>query len=117
MLVRIYGTLIFLGSVSNWFISIGSYGLSMPETTYDAAEAAPAQLASALLEAALSRNESTPTPASSGLDEIDTVALHGGFRYGEITSIAGASGTGKTLVRLSFSSLQRSHEWFPLYLK
>ncbi|SLM35598.1 dna repair protein rad51 homolog 2 o35719 [Lasallia pustulata] len=72
----------------------------MPETTYDAAEAAPAQLASALLEAALSRNESTPTPASSGLDEIDTVALHGGFRYGEITSIAGASGTGKTLIVL-----------------
>ena len=89
----------------------------MPETTYGAADAAPAQLASALLEAALSRKESTPTPASSGLDEIDSVALHGGFRYGEVTSIAGVSGTGKTLVRLSFSSLQSSREWFPLYLK
>ncbi|KAL8996601.1 MAG: hypothetical protein Q9169_003940 [Polycauliona sp. 2 TL-2023] len=34
---------------------------------------------------------------SSGLDTIDTETLDGGFRYGEITAIAGANGTGKTL--------------------
>lgn len=37
-------------------------------------------------------------PASTGLASLDELALDGGFRYGEITSIAGASGMGKTLV-------------------
>ena len=82
----------------------------MSERTYGAASAAPAQLASTLLEAALLKKGSTPAPASSGLDEIDSAALHGGFRYGEITSIAGASGMGKTLVGLFSPYSQSSRE-------
>ncbi len=39
-----------------------------------------------------------PSFLSSGLDTLDREALDGGFRYGEITAVAGASGTGKTLV-------------------
>lgn len=70
----------------------------MSENPSGAAEAAPGQLASVLLEAALLKKRSTPAPASSGLDKIDSAVLHGGFRYGEITSIAGVSGIGKTLV-------------------
>ena len=72
----------------------------MSVRTSDAVEAAPAQLASVLLAAALSKDKSRPTPASSGLDGIDSLVLDGGFRYGEITSIAGASGMGKSLVGL-----------------
>ncbi|KAL8801495.1 MAG: hypothetical protein Q9182_004398 [Xanthomendoza sp. 2 TL-2023] len=39
-----------------------------------------------------------PSPTSSGSHAIDTEALDGGYRDGEITCIAGASGTGKTLL-------------------
>lgn len=61
-------------------------------------QAAPGILASTLLAAAEGTVKSRPSSASSGLDNIDDLALHGGFRYGEVTSIAGASGSGKTLV-------------------
>lgn len=75
----------------------------MSDKTSGAAEAAPGQLASVLLEAALAKKRSTPAPASSGLGDIDSAVLQGGFRYGEITSIAGVSGIGKTLVGPLFS--------------
>ena len=40
----------------------------------------------------------THTAAPTGCAAIDTHALDGGFRYGEVATIAGANGTGKTLV-------------------
>lgn len=64
----------------------------------ESAEAASPILASNLLAAAKAHAHATPAPASSGSAVIDEQALCGGFRYGEITSIAGISGTGKTLV-------------------
>ena len=60
--------------------------------------AAPGLLASTLLAAAEAQARTRPSSASSGLNVIDDLALYGGFRYGEVTSIAGASGSGKTLV-------------------
>ncbi|MCJ1474950.1 hypothetical protein MMC13_003610 [Lambiella insularis] len=63
------------------------------------AEPAVPILGSTLLAAALTRSSSKLFPASTGCTTIDA-ALHGGFRYREITSIAGASGMGKTLVSL-----------------
>ncbi len=60
--------------------------------------AAPVLLGSNLLTAARAHEYRRPAPASSGCAVIDEKALDGGFRYGEITSIAGTSGTGKTLV-------------------
>lgn len=62
---------------------------------------APPLLGSNLLAAARAHEDTRPTPASSGSAALDEGALSGGFRYGEITSIAGASGTGKTLVSLN----------------
>ena len=53
-------------------------------------------LASTLLD--LSSPSQLPPPASSGSFAIDTSALGGGYRYGEITSIAGPTGTGKSLL-------------------
>ena len=50
-----------------------------------------------LLPAALSYKQS-PGLARSGCTTIDELALQGGFRYGEMTVMAGASGTGKTTV-------------------
>ena len=64
----------------------------------EASQAAPPILASNLLAAARAHIEATPAPVSSGSVVIDNQALSGGFRYGEITSIAGVRGTGKTLV-------------------
>ena len=61
-------------------------------------EVAPALLGSTLLAAAETHEKLRPAPASSGSAVIDDMALEGGFRYGEITAIAGATGTGKTLV-------------------
>ncbi|MCJ1398170.1 hypothetical protein MMC11_001367 [Xylographa trunciseda] len=63
--------------------------------------AEPAQpiLGSTLLAAALSKTKPELAPASTGCPTLDA-ALHGGFRYGEITSLAGVSGTGKTLISL-----------------
>lgn len=63
-------------------------------------QAAPPLLGSSLLASAKAHEKARPLPASSGSATIDQNALDGGFRYGEITSIAGASGTGKTLVGL-----------------
>ena len=63
-------------------------------------EAAPALLGSTLLANEEKLDSSKPGPVSSGNDTIDEQALDGGFRYGEITSVAGANGTGKTLVSL-----------------
>lgn len=60
-------------------------------------EPAPPILGSTLLAAALSNPKPALVPTSTGCASLDT-ALYGGFRYGEITSIAGASGMGKTLV-------------------
>lgn len=65
-------------------------------------QAAPAILASTLLAAAETHEKSRPPPASSGLLAIDELALDGGFRYGEITSIAGAGDVGKTAVSFAF---------------
>lgn len=64
----------------------------------DLSQAAPPMLGSILLASAKAHEKSRPLPASSGSATIDQEALDGGFRYGEITAIAGASGTGKTLV-------------------
>lgn len=61
-------------------------------------QAAPPLLGSSLLVSAQAHESARPSPASSGSAIIDQNALEGGFRYGEITSIAGASGTGKTVV-------------------
>ena len=63
-------------------------------------QAAPPLLGSSLLAAARAHENARPAPASSGSAAIDRDALDGGFRYGEITAIAGASGTGKSLVGL-----------------
>jgi len=63
-------------------------------------EAAPVLLGSNLLRAARIHDTQRRAPASSGSAVIDEKALDGGFRYGEITSIAGSSGMGKTLVGL-----------------
>lgn len=61
-------------------------------------QAAPGLLGSTLYAAAKTKATLLRPPASSGCTGIDEVALDGGFRYGEITSIAGARGTGKTTV-------------------
>lgn len=55
-------------------------------------------LGSSLLALAQSHESLKPAPACSGSTILDDAALAGGFRYGEITSIAGASGMGKTMV-------------------
>ncbi|MDI1486733.1 MAG: hypothetical protein OHK93_005994 [Ramalina farinacea] len=39
-----------------------------------------------------------PRSASTGCARIDEQVLKGGFRYGEVTSVAGGAGSGKTLV-------------------
>lgn len=63
--------------------------------------AVPAQgmLGSTLLTAAL-HDESLKPPSvtTTGCQSIDNTVLAGGFAYGEVTSIAGAEATGKTLV-------------------
>ncbi|KAL6713272.1 hypothetical protein ACLMJK_008737 [Lecanora helva] len=59
---------------------------------------APPNLGSNLLAAARTHEKRRPLPAGSGSALIDENALDGGFRYGEITSIAGKTGTGKTLM-------------------
>lgn len=74
----------------------------------DEDQAAPGLLASTLLGAAEAHAKTRPSSASSGLDILDDVALHGGFRYGEITSIAGGSGSGKTLVGCLSTRFYRS---------
>ncbi len=61
-------------------------------------EAAPGFPASSVIALAQAHEYLKPAPASSGSTILDQAALEGGFRYGEITSIAGASGMGKTLV-------------------
>ncbi|MCJ1244164.1 hypothetical protein MMC30_001362 [Trapelia coarctata] len=60
---------------------------------------APPILGLALLSATISNPKTAPDPASTGCITLDK-ALRGGFRYGEITSMAGASGMGKTLIAL-----------------
>lgn len=66
-------------------------------------DAASGLLGSTLLSKIESQSDTTPKSVSSGCPEIDDQALAGGFRYGEIASIAGASGTGKTAVRRCFN--------------
>ena len=67
---------------------------------------APPLLGSDLLVLAQAHGSVRPLPANSGSATIDQDALEGGFRYGEITSVAGASGTGKTLVGPSICYLE-----------
>jgi archaellum biogenesis ATPase FlaH len=50
-----------------------------------------------LLDAALARENCKSKAVSTGCDSIDRI-LEGGFNYGAITSMAGASQAGKTLV-------------------
>lgn len=79
----------------------------------DEDQAAPGLMASTLLTAAEAHEKTRPSSASSGLNIIDDLVLHGGFRYGEVTSIAGASGSGKTLVGcLSTRSLSVARRQF-----
>ena len=63
------------------------------------AEPAPCVLGSTLLAATLDKIDAEKEPLSLGCSVIDQ-ALQGGVQYGEITSIAGAISTGKTLVLL-----------------
>ena len=67
-------------------------------------ETAPALLGSTLLANEEERESTRPDSASSGNRSIDAEVLDGGFRYGEITSIAGASGSGKTTVSIFLST-------------
>lgn len=55
-------------------------------------------LASALLTTAEAEKRLLRAPLSCGLASIDDLVLDGGFRNGEVISIAGATATGKTLV-------------------
>ena len=64
----------------------------------DSLQEAPGLLGSTLLSSVKAQAGLVPQPASSGCVGIDETALGGGFRYGEITLIAGLSGTGKTTV-------------------
>ena len=74
----------------------------------DGAQPAPSLLASTLLSAAKLQRNRVPLPASSGCAALDEQVLGGGFRYGEISSIAGASGTGKTTVGASEACERRT---------
>ena len=62
------------------------------------AQAAPAQLGHTLLSRTLAHESTKPQSARTGCPSIDEAALGGGFRYGEMTSLAGGSETGKSLV-------------------
>lgn len=73
-----------------------------------AAQPAPALIAFNLLAVEKAHDSTRPAPASSGSAALDELALSGGFRYGEITSIAGAIGTGKTLVGLNETPVSES---------
>ncbi len=61
-------------------------------------KAATGFLGSSLLPLAQAHENLKPAPTSSGSTIIDQGPLEGGLSYGEITSIAGASAMGKTLV-------------------
>ena len=65
-------------------------------------QAVPPIMASTLLMTAETDKRLRRKPLSCGLASIDDLVLDGGFRYGEITSIAGAAATGKTLVSSLF---------------
>ncbi len=74
-------------------------------------QAPPGILASSRLMTAEAEEALQRPPVSCGLSAIDDLALDGGFRYGEITSIAGATATGKTLVCFSlFLGLRKNLE-------
>ena len=66
--------------------------------------AAPVQLASVCLKTAEVQEKQLPSPVSSGSSALDNEVLDGGFHYGEITSVAGAKGSGKSFV--GFSHIQ-----------
>ena len=74
-------------------------------------EAARPILGHHLLATARRSSQQKLKPASSGSAVIDEKTLEGLFRYGEITSIAGASGTGKTLVLQSNLVLAYMISW------
>lgn len=71
-------------------------------------EAAPALLGSTLLQSEEKHESLKPPPASCGSRDVDVGVLEGGFRYGEVTAIAGANRTGKTAVsaRITHESVQ-----------
>ena len=73
----------------------------MSQHTQSEGHAAPGILGSTLLSNDVKHLKTMPAPASAGCAAIDTLALDGGFRYGEITSIAGAKGMGNSLVRFN----------------
>lgn len=62
---------------------------------------APALLGSILLANEEKHESLKPSSASCGNGDIDSGVLEGGLRYGEITAISGASGTGKTTVSVT----------------
>ena len=66
-------------------------------------------LASSMLANALLNDNSGSRVIKSGCQAIDQGALNGGFRHGEITAIAGCSGTGKTTVSISDCSKLSSY--------
>ena len=55
-------------------------------------------LGSSMYARASQTPQATEMLAPTGCRAIDDAALDGGFRFGEITMIAGSSGSGKTLV-------------------
>lgn len=75
---------------------------------------APGLVASTLLTTAEAHDRTLPMPVETGVASIDHQALGGGFRHGEITSIAGANGTGKTLVCFILISEQPQPQQGPI---
>lgn len=71
---------------------------SMMPHAMDVSEPATGILGSTLLSASKTNANRVLPYLSSGCTGIDEEALSGGFNYGEITSIAGSNGTGKTTV-------------------
>ena len=81
------------------------------DVVMDNSQGAPGLLASTLLSAAKLQAKNVLPPVSSGCAVIDEQALNGGFRHGEIISIAGASSSGKTTVCATFGC-GKSHRTF-----
>ncbi len=70
---------------------------------------APVLIGSTLLPSEEEQERRKPPPVSCGSRDIDLDALEGGFRYGEVTAIAGAPGTGKTTV--SAMTMEICQDW------
>lgn len=96
------------GSYPAWGCVLSQQSLDLVNVMEEQAPNPTPILGSSLLKAASSSKANVPKMASSGSSSIDNLVLQGGFRYGEITSIAGPHGTEKTTVcgRLSGSTLK-----------